>query len=72
MAVESTQSVKVQTPAAPASEVKKDAKSKPAEVVGTAAAIDAKAAPTAKAPTESPVANATKAPGQGEKIDVKA
>ena len=72
MAVESTQPVKAQIPAAPASEVKNDAKSKPAEVVGTAAAVDAKAAPVAKAPIESPVASATKAPGQGEKIDVKA
>lgn len=74
MAVESTQPVKVQTPAAPAAkapEAKKGEKAPKTEVAGKAAAVDVKAAPAAKAP-EATIATATKAPGQGEKLDVKA
>ena len=69
MAVEATQQVKPQT--APV-EAKKPESAKPAEVVGTVATVDPKAAPAPKAPTESPVASATKAPAQGQKLDVKA
>ncbi len=75
MAVEATQPVKTQAQSAqaPVVEIKKGEKAqKPAEVTGTTASVDVKAAPAPKAPAESPVASATKAPGVGEKIDVKA